>query len=989
MGTVKAKPSAAKRPQNPEELLEAYYGQLLKWGALLTRGDEVMARDIVHDLCLHFTLAQPDLTHVENLDGYLYTSLRHLYLSALEKASREATRLVSVAEYDSIYFAPRSGSPEFLLQRQNDIRRICSYAIWRKETSKSASYLTLLFFHGYSRSEIASLAGAPLAAIYNKLKIARQELKAHLAQSNSLAIARGDVRPVPALRVTSVTFAELFDELRTLILSARSTECLAAESLLAHYPSIDPKPIPCSLLSHIVSCERCLTLLDRHLQRPTLSDREPPLDSLDHRDGRQDGGSAGTGGYRHLMRSVKWHKDRVFEHRPQFLSIAVNGRITAFHNVQSERSTLCSRIDNPESAQFVEVFSDQQVRLAMLPVGEQPPLGSHSLTQRITLSDHRWLELTLKFDGLGLQGEVTYIDPTLAAATAFEASDDFSFAASAESKSTIPVSPEPIQISWITRVHGALRGMFRQPALIWSAIAVIAAVAGTIAYRQLAWQWNPHEVLAKSARVESENLDGFVQHKVLRLEVSAADGKPNFQGTIDVWQGSNGRHLRRLYDSSKHLLAQDWQTNDGQSGSAITPDAELLPAEARAVIGLGVWKQDVSAQAFEAIASRELTMHRSADNYEISINAPYDGRHLASATLFIDRRLHVVGEILRIQFGNSLSTVRLVEAAYERRPLASVPDSVFKPLVQHQSPGSSQLVPRSNSFVSDVRIAELEVAVLVELNKIGADVGEPLQLERTANGHIRIEGVVEDADRKRQIVASLAAIRDRALLDVHVVSQQEMRVPHVLGKLRTNHSTSVYTVENSQSPADALIRNHFSQLGLSSDRISAFAAQFTRDTLGHAQRALQEAYALDRLGNSFSPTELREMDATSDQRWAHMAASHASALNREGRALHDQLAQLTPVDAQDSATHNVVALIQRPDQFAHAVRALLQEVQLLNNRTALAFTSGSVTSHNSDAEALVRDAARSIPMSDADSLSEFAARLAASVNNAARASAQK
>ena len=440
MGTVKTKPTIARRSQSPEALLESYYSQLVQWGILITRGDEAMAREIVHDLCLHFTLAQPNLDHVENLDGYLYTSLRHLYLSVLEKASREATRLITVDGYDSIHFTPRSGSPETLLQTQNDLRRICSYEVWRKETSKSASYLTLLFFHGYSRGEIASLACVPLAAIYNKLKIAREELKAHLNQAHSLKIIRGDAPPVPALQVIVVPFAEFFDEIRTNILSARSTDCLPAEDLLGHYLPAEPRPISCSLLSHIVSCERCLTLLDRHFQWPTLSDREPPVDVA----GPKQRSNDASNNYQLLMRSVRWRRERVFEHRPEALSIAVNGAITAFHDIRGERSTLTSRIANPDTAHFIEVFSEQHIRLAMLPVGEMPPIGPHAQTQRVALSDHRWLELALRFDGLGLQSEVTYVDPTLATAAASSAAEELPLdAPNTEPLNSAPLSARP------------------------------------------------------------------------------------------------------------------------------------------------------------------------------------------------------------------------------------------------------------------------------------------------------------------------------------------------------------------------------------------------------------------------------------------------------------------------------------------------------------------------------------------------------------------
>jgi DNA-directed RNA polymerase specialized sigma24 family protein len=123
---------------------------------VLTRGDTGKAEEIVQELCLYFTLTQPDLTSVANLDGYLYTSLRHIYLSGLARSSREAQHFVSVAEFDSFESALTGSSAGEALQRQNDLRRICGYAVWRKESSKSASYFILHFFHGYGRRKIAA-----------------------------------------------------------------------------------------------------------------------------------------------------------------------------------------------------------------------------------------------------------------------------------------------------------------------------------------------------------------------------------------------------------------------------------------------------------------------------------------------------------------------------------------------------------------------------------------------------------------------------------------------------------------------------------------------------------------------------------------------------------------------------------------------------------------------------------------------------------------
>ena len=161
------------------------------------------------------------------------------------------------------------------LQRQNDLRRICGYAVWRKESSKSASYFILHFFHGYGRREIAELACLPISAIYNKLKIARSEVVSYLETPGKLRIVNRDLPPQPALSWSLLSAPELFSELRKTILRARLSACLDPEQLLAHYRAAAPKPISCSLLAHIVSCERCLSVVDRHFRRPTLQDREP------------------------------------------------------------------------------------------------------------------------------------------------------------------------------------------------------------------------------------------------------------------------------------------------------------------------------------------------------------------------------------------------------------------------------------------------------------------------------------------------------------------------------------------------------------------------------------------------------------------------------------------------------------------------------------------------------------------------------------------
>src|SRR5579871_151669 len=150
-----------EQSSDPVALLEGFYPKLTEWAAGIARGQVALAQEIVQDLYVHFSLAKPDLGQVVNVEAYLYTCLRNIYLSTMAKLTRESEQLVSVADFDSMQFALEAHCSEGLWQLQNDLRRICAYAVWRKESSKSASYLILLFFHGYTRSQTSDIACVP------------------------------------------------------------------------------------------------------------------------------------------------------------------------------------------------------------------------------------------------------------------------------------------------------------------------------------------------------------------------------------------------------------------------------------------------------------------------------------------------------------------------------------------------------------------------------------------------------------------------------------------------------------------------------------------------------------------------------------------------------------------------------------------------------------------------------------------------------------
>ena len=961
-------------PTPADQLLASRYGQLLQWGAVLTRGDAGKTEEIVQELCLYFTLTQPDLTNVVNLDGYLYTSLRHIYLSSLARSSREALRFVSMAEFDSFDSALRSNSSTDPLQTQNDLRRICSYTVWRKESSKSASYFILHFFHGYARREIAEMACLPMAAIYNKLKVARSEVTSYLEAPGKLRIVNRDLPPQPRLSWSLLSAPELFNELRTSILQTRASDCLPEEQLLAHYRSAAPKPLSCSLLAHMVSCERCLSIVDRHFRRPTLQDREP-LDcfgtSADGSNSSADGSSGISHKAQKEMLAVRRRWDKVREHRPRTLSIAVNGRVIAFHDVLAEHSKLSARIEHPEEVEFVEVFSEQDVRFALLSIGELPPGGASVRTQRVELSDDRWLELSLAFDGQGLNGQVAYFDPALA-----------SVAMEEERGEPVAQAANANLLRLAAGFRRLLAAMTPSSAFAWTLIlAVIFASAGYFAFRHPVKSTAALKILDESVRTEAEALRGETEHQTLRVEEIAANGKVLQQGTVDLWKdGSGDRYLRRLYDAQHRVLAAEWRNKGGDHSSRRNSDGKNSNATNRSQVMSEFWDQDLSAHAFSTLAGQDVRMHPVREGYELMTDGPIDGHpQLVSAGLVLTRRLQPVRVTLRVRAGSNVHELRFVLASYERRPSASVPDSTFDPASYTGAHAFHSGIHSPNMPVAEDTaplLAELQIAVLYQLNRLGADTVAPIEVKRTDDGTLEVSGAISDSTLKQKIAARLRALPNHRLLDLKLFSPHELR-------MHASHASQspplrVYEIDQSRSAADALLRKHFQGKGLSGEQLDSAVVTFSHNALEHGQRALQHAYALDRLGRALSISELQSVSLTSQQQWTEMVHQHASDLEQQLMAIHGQLGELSTSATALPNAHAGSIPIANPPQFSQAANRLLQQVQELNRRVSNVFAPGNSGEDQTRQDDSVDAILQVIPLQQAREINSFAMELSSS-----------
>lgn len=971
-----------------EQVLEHYYDQFVEWAVLLARGDKNQAQDLVHDFCLHLAITQPDLSAIANLDGYLYKSLRHIYLSRLARSSREALQFLTVGDFDSIQlaFAPhRSIDP---LQLQNDLRRICCYSVWRKDQTKSASYFILRFFHGYHTQEIANLACSPIGVLYTKLREFRIEVRTYLEEPNRIRFIGQSLPPRPVPVKDLISSLELFTELRQTILATRTGACLPEEELIAAYQVPHSKPISCSLLSHLVSCERCLTVMDRYFNRPTLDQRGllDESDDLIHDTGGHNGKPASTSRSR-LLASVRRFRNEMLEHRPQTLSIAINGKIIASHSVRSQRNVLSARIEHPENVRFVEAFSEQDVRLAQLSIDELPPHGPHEQTQHIDLSDGRWLELHLLFDGLGLSSELVYFDPTLEQQGEEIEADEF-VRVSPRTESWVPNGFERLPERLVTNSLNAIRRLLQaatpSPVAAWFlVIASIFCTTGYLVFRKgkTLPALNAREVLERSIQVEAAGLNGQTEHQVLRFEEASMDGDVLRRGTVDVWKDGNGkRYLRRLYDGQHHLLAAEWVQSNGKRGEYIKAhNSQMLTAD-HGLLDDGLWKQDVSPSAFTLLNGENAQIRPTDVGYELTITTPQEMHpEIVSATLILDHSFHAIREIVRVRSGNDIHEARLIQADYERRPTTSVPDATFDPTDRELL---SKVNPRMETLREgnhDVQLTELYIAVLYELNGLNADANEPIEIERTGNGRIRITGTLANGQRKQEILSHLNLLEGHRFLDLHLVSPEDAR-KHAIAHSRTvTRTINIYNVDKTKAPADAALRRFFQSQGMSGAELDTAVLEYSRGVLKHAQSALQRASALDRLGSAFKGSELGSASIASQRQWTDMVKNHATALDAELCALHEQLSQLSPSHNQPTVVMPSGIMVENPAQFRQEANQLLVKIQNLNRAIGNIFASSlSSQVEPADINSQIAKINLIIPLQEAADMTGFAVKLNAS-----------
>jgi hypothetical protein len=226
--------------------------------------------------------------------------------------------------------------------------------------------------------------------------------------------------------------------------------------------------------------------------------------------------------------------------------------------------------------------------------------------------------------------------------------------------------------------------------------------------------------------------------------------------------------------------------------------------------------------------------------------------------------------------------------------------SLFEPI-----PAPVPVRPSLDQPIPNLR--ETEIAARYALHRLGADLGEPIEVHPDVQGAVDVSGIVESPERKHELIASLKGIP-------HVNAQIQTEDEAGARELHAPVTRAAPKIVTVRSPIEKELLEHFGDPSAVDD--------FSKKTIAVTDDLMAHAWALRHLSEQFPPTGTKgELALNSSARLSleTMRRDHRRAMSGETAQLAGMLNPVLQTIAQappESA--------RRPALFANA-----QQVQVL------------------------------------------------------------
>jgi RNA polymerase sigma factor (sigma-70 family) len=941
------------RSETREEVFTKRYAQLLAWALRLTNQHRASAEDLVQDAFIQFTRGRTNLAEIENVDGYLHRMLRNMNLSRLSRVTEQIQgKTISIAEQELLQLNSQTVELQRRLQFHEDLQRICQYACSRKETSRAGSVLILRFFFEYTPSEIAQVLCSSRHCVDQWQRFARREVKLYLEDPERLKFVRSQAQvSLPKIQLFDARDS-LPDQLRHLIFSARTGECIKSNELEDIYRLRRENALTSARLGHIASCPKCLDEVNRILSLPSLAERYTP-GSGDHQrrpPANRGGGSSGDSGNGPTGLSTKFRQrlEEVVNHKPKELRISVNSIPVGSIAINADSSELMLNLGADNQIDFIDIRSEEDTRLLFFSPAEK---YNDLLEQwaEIELSDDRTLAACVSTDNGTKTLRISYTIAPL-----IEVRPEFITAQAGCGRSERPEGFSFISARLLEVIASLKRNAWWMNPVLVALSLVLLVVAAALFFKA-----RPDSSLLDESRLREETsaLAGkVITYQVVQLEELNSRGEVTAKRRVETWRDRlRNRRARLVYDEAQLLIGGTWEDNDGSR--TIYHHGSGLVREKRGPAELSFddpWLLDVTTTQFQSIigsVAKNLQISESDSTYTVRWNADHVARlvgssRLLAATLTLTKpQLHAVAQFYTLESAGEIREYHFTEEKFQTFDDRDIAPDVFSPEAIVSStipeatkqPGRKESTHNSSmpSLHSGVASLELEIEVAYLLDKAKGDRNEQISFTRMASGCLQITGVVDTEERKAEVLESLSSVRNNALVQIHLVTASE------LTQSQTNAETIQHGAENTpdQIPMDQELRAYFSKINKDAD-LDASTRNFASQVVHHAYRALFQAIELKGLTGRFANTDLRTVTPEARAKWQQLIRSHAVAFANETRQLRNQLQPVFFAGNFEQSVEDTDPI--RDDQELASAVERLNQLTLFNNQTIrAAFTISS------------------------------------------------
>lgn len=310
---------------------------------------------------------------------------------------------------------------------------------------------------------------------------------------------------------------------------------------------------------------------------------------------------------------------------------------------------------------------------------------------------------------------------------------------------------------------------------------------------------------------------------------------------------------------------------------------------------------------------------------------------------------HAISEDFHLQ---DHSEIEIAELAYDVIPLASLPPGIFGVPAQITLPRFSAAATLRTLLPSATELVAAEVKTDSVLHRLGADLGEQINVTTHGGHEILVEGVVGDDVRKHELISALQKVPYTRLhlLTIDEAAQQVPSSP-VLGPAQ--HSASAGTMMVASPPLlEAQLNARFPD----KDQRIAYVNQ----TLSLAQLASARAWALNRLADRYPSQRIAVFNDDARQQIQVLLADHVSALREDINSLQNQLGEILSETSNTPAANtsptaplqsNGASTPEFSEGWRTRVRRIHSSTEAVHEAVAALLTSSPSTDRN-DAEAI-------------------------------------